>query len=101
MSFVLDNSVALAWCFEDEQTPPLMALLDRVGPVRFLASLKSAGARLALQVQQFANALSRQIQQFVRGVSQRAHDHDERMAFFPVRGHAPRHVLDALRVRDA
>lgn len=30
MSFVLDNSVALSWCFEDEQTPALMALLDRV-----------------------------------------------------------------------
>ena len=30
MSFVLDNSVAMAWCFRDEQTPPVMALLDRV-----------------------------------------------------------------------
>ena len=30
MSFVLDNSVALAWCFEDEQTPSVMALLDRL-----------------------------------------------------------------------
>ncbi len=30
MSFVLDNSVALAWCFEDEQTPFVLALLDRV-----------------------------------------------------------------------
>lgn len=30
MSFVLDNSVALAWCFEDEQTPSVMDLLDRV-----------------------------------------------------------------------
>ena len=30
MSFVIDNSVALAWCFEDEQTPGIMALLDRV-----------------------------------------------------------------------
>lgn len=30
MSFVLDNSVALAWCFEDEQTPTVMELLDRV-----------------------------------------------------------------------
>ena len=30
MSFVLDNSVALAWCFEDEQTPAIMNLLDRV-----------------------------------------------------------------------
>jgi predicted nucleic acid-binding protein len=30
VSVVLDNSVALAWCFEDEQTPELMALLDGV-----------------------------------------------------------------------
>ena len=30
MSFVIDNSIALAWCFEDEQTPGVMALLDRV-----------------------------------------------------------------------
>ena len=30
MSFVLDTSVALAWCFEDEQTPAIMAVLDRV-----------------------------------------------------------------------
>ena len=29
MSFVLDNSVALAWCFQDEQTEEIMALLDR------------------------------------------------------------------------
>ena len=30
MTFVLDNSVALAWCFEDEHTPPLLALLRRI-----------------------------------------------------------------------
>lgn len=30
MSLVLDNTVALAWCFEDEQNPAIMALLDRV-----------------------------------------------------------------------
>lgn len=30
MSFVVDNSVALAWCFEDEQTVGIMALLDQV-----------------------------------------------------------------------
>lgn len=30
MSLVLDNSVALAWCFVDEQTVAIMALLDRV-----------------------------------------------------------------------
>ncbi len=27
---MLDNSVALVWCFEDEQTPAVMDLLDRV-----------------------------------------------------------------------
>lgn len=30
MSFVIDNSVALAWCFQDEQTKPIMALLEQV-----------------------------------------------------------------------
>jgi len=30
LSFVLDNSVALAWCFRDERTPLSIALLDRV-----------------------------------------------------------------------
>jgi len=27
---VLDSSLSLAWCFEDEQTPSVMALLDRI-----------------------------------------------------------------------
>jgi predicted nucleic acid-binding protein len=30
LSFVLDNSVALTWCFEDERTPATQALLHRV-----------------------------------------------------------------------
>lgn len=30
MTFVLHNSVALAWCFQDEQSPEILALLDRV-----------------------------------------------------------------------
>lgn len=30
MSFILDSSVALSWCFEDERTPATKALLDRV-----------------------------------------------------------------------
>ena len=30
MSFVLDSSLSLAWCFEDEQTLSVMALLDRI-----------------------------------------------------------------------
>ncbi len=39
MTFVLDNSVALAWCFEDEQTPAVMALLDRVAATGATAPL--------------------------------------------------------------
>jgi predicted nucleic acid-binding protein len=30
LSLVIDNSVVLAWCFEDEQTAAIMALLDLV-----------------------------------------------------------------------
>jgi len=30
MSFVLDNSVALTWCFEDERTSATTALLEQV-----------------------------------------------------------------------
>ena len=30
MSFILDNSIALAWYFEDEQTPAVIAILDRL-----------------------------------------------------------------------
>ena len=37
MSFVVDNSITLAWCFEDEQTDPVMALLDRVAETGALA----------------------------------------------------------------
>jgi len=31
VSFVLDSSVALTWCFEDERTAPATALLHRAG----------------------------------------------------------------------
>ena len=37
MSFVVDNSVALAWCFEDEHTQPIMDLLDRVAVIGAVA----------------------------------------------------------------
>jgi len=37
MSFVLDNSVALTWCFEDERTPATTALLVQVGESGALA----------------------------------------------------------------
>jgi predicted nucleic acid-binding protein len=31
VTFVVDSSVALSWCFEDERTPATKALLERVG----------------------------------------------------------------------
>jgi predicted nucleic acid-binding protein len=37
MTFVVDNSVALAWCFEDEQTAGVMALLDQVAEAGAIA----------------------------------------------------------------
>jgi predicted nucleic acid-binding protein len=39
MSFVLDNSVALTWCFEDERTPATTALLEQVGQSGALAPM--------------------------------------------------------------
>ncbi len=37
MSFVVDNSIALAWCFEDEHIQPIMDLLDRVAETGAIA----------------------------------------------------------------
>jgi predicted nucleic acid-binding protein len=39
LRFVLDHSVALAWCFEDEQTSEVMALLDRVAEFGAIAPM--------------------------------------------------------------
>ena len=39
MTFVLDNSVALAWCFEGEQTPAILAVLDRLTETGAVAPL--------------------------------------------------------------
>jgi len=46
VSLVLDNSVALAWCFEDEQTPAIMNLLDRVVTTGAVAPFGSAAGML-------------------------------------------------------
>jgi predicted nucleic acid-binding protein len=39
VSFVLDNSIALTWCFEDERTPATTALLEQVGQSGALAPM--------------------------------------------------------------
>jgi predicted nucleic acid-binding protein len=39
VSFVLDSSVALSWCFEDERTPATAALLDQVAESGAVAPL--------------------------------------------------------------
>jgi len=39
LSFVLDTSIALAWCFKDEQTPAVMAVLDRLVETSAMAPL--------------------------------------------------------------
>ena len=39
MSLILDSSVSLAWCFEDEHTPAGMAVLERVAETGATAPL--------------------------------------------------------------
>jgi predicted nucleic acid-binding protein len=39
MSFVVDTSIALAWCFNDERTQPVIDLLYRVGQTGALAPI--------------------------------------------------------------
>jgi predicted nucleic acid-binding protein len=39
VTFVVDSSVALSWCFEDERTPATTALLDRVADTGAIAPL--------------------------------------------------------------
>lgn len=39
MSFVLDSSVALTWCFEDQRTPATADLLDQVGQAGAVAPM--------------------------------------------------------------
>jgi hypothetical protein len=39
VSFVVDNSVALTWCFEDERTPATAALLAQLGELGGLAPM--------------------------------------------------------------
>jgi predicted nucleic acid-binding protein len=39
VSFVLDNSVALTWCFEDERTPATVDLLEQVGEAGAVAPM--------------------------------------------------------------
>jgi predicted nucleic acid-binding protein len=39
VSFVLDNSVALTWCFEDERTPATAELLEQIGEAGAIAPM--------------------------------------------------------------
>jgi predicted nucleic acid-binding protein len=39
MSFVVDTSIALAWCFDDERTQPVVDLLYRVGQTGAVAPI--------------------------------------------------------------
>ncbi len=73
MSLVVDNSIALAWCFEDEHTEPVVDLLYRVGQTGALAPLlwplealngllmaerrRRIGARRRLELSRFLRAL--------------------------------------------
>jgi predicted nucleic acid-binding protein len=62
MSFVVDTSITLAWCFEEERTQPIMDLLYRLGqqgahapllwPLEALNGLLMAQRRRRIHAQQ-------------------------------------------------
>ena len=39
MTLVVDCSVTLTWCFEDERTPATLAVLDRIADVGAIAPM--------------------------------------------------------------
>ncbi len=71
MSFVIDNSVALAWCFKDEQTAGIMALLDRVAERGAIApQLWPVEALNGLLTAERRGRISRQVRQRLTGFLQ-------------------------------
>ena len=62
MTLVIDSSVALSWCFEDERTPATLAVLDRIAdagavapalwPLEMLNALAMAERRQRITAQQ-------------------------------------------------
>jgi predicted nucleic acid-binding protein len=73
VSLVLDTSIALAWCFEDEQTPGKMELLDRVteagAVVPQLWPLEALNGLLAAQRRgRLDAALRKRLAGFLRGL---------------------------------
>ena len=98
MSFVLDNSVALAGCFEDEQTASVMALLDRVAetgasapllwPLEALNGLLAAERRRRISSAERATLTA-----FLRELPVRLDVHTAEQAWDATRGMAERFKL--------
>lgn len=69
MSLVLDSSVALSWCFRDEQTPETLALLQRVAELGAVApALWPLEVLNALTMAVRRNRLTREQQQELAGL---------------------------------
>ena len=71
MSFVVDSSVALSWCFESERTPATQALLVRLGEAGAMVPLHWAaevlnGLMMAERRQRIDAARRRQLADFLR-----------------------------------
>lgn len=71
MSFVVDSSVVLSWCFEDERTPATKALLERIGetgaivPQHWPAEVLN-GLMMAERRQRINAVRRRQLAEFLR-----------------------------------
>jgi len=100
VSFVVDNSVALAWCFEDEQTAGIMALLDRLSetgaaaptlwPIEALNGLLTAERRGRID-----GAVRRRLAGFLRDLPIRIDDEMASQAWGPTAKLAEMHQLTA------
>jgi predicted nucleic acid-binding protein len=100
MSFVLDNSIALAWCFESEQTAEVMGMLARVSEHgAFAPHLWPIEALNGLMVAERRNRIdrdtARQLGAFLRSLPIAIDDHTADQVWSITADLAARHGLTA------
>jgi predicted nucleic acid-binding protein len=100
VSFVLDNSVALTWCFGDERTPAMTALLERVAEAGALAPalwpLEAVNGLLVAERRGRLDAFQRQrLAGFLRALPIRLDDETANQAWTTIMDLAERFALSS------
>jgi predicted nucleic acid-binding protein len=98
VSFVLDHSVALAWCSADEQMPAVMDLLDRVAETGAVAPLlwpleAFSGLIVAERRRRLSPAKRARLTAFLRDLPIMLDGHTAEQAWEATRGLAERFKL--------